>query len=101
MQDLMDKRRYPIFMSIASTFTILAGALLFWHISGGLQPVWILSKPGLGFTIGSLIALGVYGIGFFLIRPRAGRLGALGKAVGASGGPPTPAQAAEQRGGGK
>lgn len=95
MQGLIEKRRYPLFMNIVSALTIVAGALLFWSASGGLQAAWLTSGPGLGFTIGSVVALVVYGIGFFMIRPRAERLGALGKAIGMAGGPPTPAQAAE------
>lgn len=95
MQGLIDKRHYPIFMNVASTLTILAGVLLFWHMSGGLQPAWILSKPGIGFTIGSVVAIAVFGIGFFMIRPRAGRMGAIGKAVAKANGQPTTEQAAE------
>ncbi len=95
MQTLIEKRRYPMFMNIASTLTIVAGALLFWSTSGGFQWVWVASGSGLGFTIGSVVALVVYGIGFFMIRPRAERLGQLGKAIGMAGGPPSPEQAAE------
>lgn len=95
MQNFIEKRRYPLFMNMVSALTIVAGALLYWHMSGGLQPAWITSGPGLGFTIGSAVALVVYGIGFFMIRPRAERLGALGKAIGIAGGPPTPEQTAE------
>lgn len=95
MQTLIERRRYPMFMNIASALTIVAGALLYWSISGGFQWVWVTSGPGLGFTLGSVIALVVFGIGFFMIRPRAERLGELGKAIDAAGGPPTPEQAAE------
>lgn len=56
---------------------------------------WITSGPGLGFTIGSLAALAAYGVGFFGIRPRVERMNALGQAIAAAGGPPTPEQAAE------
>ncbi len=95
MQNFIEKRRYPLFMNIVSTLTIVAGVLLYWHMSGGLQPAWLTSGPGLGFTIGSVVALVVFGIGFFMIRPRAERLGQLGKAIGMAGGSPTPEQAAE------
>lgn len=95
MQDFIERRRYPLYMNIVSALTILAGALLFWNTSGGLQANWLKSGPGLGFTIGSVVAFVVYLIGFFFIRPRAGRLGALGKEVAQAGGPPSPEQAAE------
>jgi uncharacterized membrane protein len=95
MQDLVTKRRYPTFMNVSSGLTILAGLLLFWIVSGGLSMAWITSGPGLGFTIGSLAALAAYGVGFFGIRPRVERMNALGQAIAAAGGPPTPEQAAE------
>lgn len=95
MQGFIERRRYPLYMNIVSALTILAGALLFWNTSGGLQSAWIKTGTGLGFTIGSVVALAVYVIGFFMIRPRAEQLGALGKQIGMSGGPPTAEQAAE------
>lgn len=94
MQGFMERRHYPLFMNVVSALTIVAGVLLHWNTSGGLQPAWIRTGPGLGFTIGSVVALAVYLIGFLMIRPRAGRLGALGRQIG-SGGPPTAEQAAE------
>lgn len=95
MRAMIEKRRYPAFMNLVSALTIVSGLFLYWSSSGGLQPTWITSGPGLGFTIGSVVALVVYGIGFFLIRPRAERLGELSKAIAAAGGPPAPEQAAE------
>ncbi len=95
MQDLVGRHRYPMFMNMSSMLTILAGLGLYWVTSGGLSLVWVTSGPGLGFTLGSLAALAAFGIGFFGIRPRAERIGALGAAIGAAGGPPTPEQGAE------
>lgn len=95
MQDLIEKRRYPLYMNVASALTIIAGALLYWNTSGGLQPLWIQSGPGLGFTIGSVAAIGAYLVGFFMLRPRAERMGKLGQQIARAGGPPEPAQAAE------
>lgn len=95
MQDLVDKRRYPIFMNVASMLTIAAGLGLLWLVSGGLSAAWIMSGPGMGFTIGSVAALMAFGIGFFGIRPRAQRLGAIGAAIAAAGGPPTAEQGME------
>jgi hypothetical protein len=94
-QDFIQKRRYPLFMNVVSALTIVAGALLYWIISGHLQPAWITTGPGTVFTIGAGAATVVYRIGFFMIRPRAERLAMLGKAVSNAGGPPAPEQAAE------
>jgi uncharacterized membrane protein len=95
MQNFIERRRYPLYMNIVSALTIVAGALLYWNTSGGLQSTWIKSGPGLGFTIGSVIAIFVYSIGFFMIRPRAERLGKLGQEINMAGGAPTPVQANE------
>jgi uncharacterized membrane protein len=95
MQGLIERKRYPLYMNVASALTVVAGALLYWNTSGGLQGAWFRTGAGLGFTIGAAIALVVYLIGFLMIRPRAERLGKLGKQIGQSGGPPTAEQAAE------
>lgn len=95
MQDLVGKHRYPLFMNVTSMLTILAGLALYWLSSSGLSAAWITSGPGLGFTLGALAALAAFAIGFFAIRPRAERMGALSAAVAAAGGPPTAEQGAE------
>jgi hypothetical protein len=95
MQDLIDRRRYPLYMNVVSALTVLAGLLLYWNTSGGLQMAWVRTGPGLGFTLGSLVALVVYALGFLMLKPRAERMGQLGQEIGQAGGPPTPVQAAE------
>ena len=95
MQALIQKRRYPLYMNVSSALTIIAGALLYWYTSGGLQPAWVQSGPGLGFTIGSVAAIGAYLVGFFMLRPRGERLGKLGQQIAMSGSTPDPAQVAE------
>lgn len=95
MQYFMGRQRFGLFMNIASGLTVGAGALLYWRASGGLQLPWLASGPGVVFTLGSLVGIGVYVLGLFLIKPRAERLGALGQAIQAAGGPPSAAQVAE------
>lgn len=97
MQSFIGKRRVPLFMNTVSSLTVAAGALLYWSTSGGLQGAWLSSGPGIGFTIGSVAGIVVYGIGFFMIRPRAERLSAIGGAIALGGGPPTAEQGAEMQ----
>lgn len=92
MQSLMERRRYPLFMVATSLLTVLAGGILYWFSSGGFNAAWIVSGPGIGFTIGSLAALVAFLVGNFGIGPTAAQLGALGQQIGASGGSPTPEQ---------
>lgn len=93
MRAYMGRRKYPLFMQINSTVTVLAGLALYWVTSGGLQPERIFSGPGLGYTIGSVAGLLSFLIGMLLIGPRAGRMSKLGAAIEAAGGPPSSAQA--------
>lgn len=95
MGHLVGRGRYPLYMSIVSLLTILAGALLYLYTSGGLQINWIKTGPGIGFTIGSVVSIAVYFIGMFMIKPRAERLAAIGKEIGVAGGAPSAVQAAE------
>jgi uncharacterized membrane protein len=95
MQYFMGRRNYGAFMGATSALTVLAGALLFWRSSGGFQWAWMRSGPGLMFTLGSVVGIVVFLWGMLLIGPRAGRMTALGQAIAAAGGPPTPAQVAE------
>jgi uncharacterized membrane protein len=92
MQSLVQRRRYPMFMMINSLLTVVAGGVLFWYASGGLNLAWITTGPGLGFTIGSVAALVAFFVGSLGIGPTSGRLGALGQQIAAAGGPPSPDQ---------
>lgn len=56
MDYLMKRRGMGIFFPIVAALTILAGAVLYWHDSGGLQAAWITSPTGLAYTIGGLAA---------------------------------------------
>lgn len=88
------KLRYPMFIAIAAGTNVLAGFLLYWHDSAGLQLAWITTPTGLGFTFGALCALTGFGLGMGYIKPTAEKLAAIGKAMHAGGGPPSSAQLA-------
>jgi uncharacterized membrane protein len=92
MQNLAERRKYPLFMISTSLLTVLAGGILYWFSSGGFNAAWITSGPGIGFTIGSLAALVAFLVGNFGIGPTAAQMGALGQQIGTSGGSPTPEQ---------
>jgi hypothetical protein len=79
----------------ASLLTILSGVWLYYVDSGGLQLRWVATGPGLGFTIGSVVGITFFFLGFLMIKPRGERMAELGKEIGMSGGPPSPAQVAE------
>jgi uncharacterized membrane protein len=89
---LVGRGRFSLFMTVSSALTVTSGALLFWYASGGLKPGWITSGPGLVFTVGSVVGVVVYIFGMTLVKPRADRLGVIGREIAVAGGPPTPTQ---------
>jgi uncharacterized membrane protein len=95
VQHMVTKRRYSIFMAIASTLTVLSGALLLWEYGKGQWLSLVQTGPGLGFALGSAVGVIVYFVGMFGIKPRAERLVLIGNEIQTNGGLPTPAQGAE------
>lgn len=95
VQHMVTKRRYSIFMAMASTLTVLSGALLIWQIAGGRWLDYMSTGPGLGFVLGSVVGALVYLVGMFGVKPRADRMAKIGQEIQAAGGPPTPQQGAE------
>lgn len=90
MQTLTGRRKYPFFMISTSLLTVLAGGVLYWYSSGRLNPAWITSGPGIGYTLGSLAALVAFLVGNFGIGPTSAQLGELGGRLAASGEAPDP-----------
>jgi hypothetical protein len=97
MQNLMERRKYPIFMMVTSLLTILAGGALYWFSSGGLNWSWTATGPGLGFTVGSIAALLAFFLGMFGIGPTSGQIAALGQQIAAAGTGSTPEQVNQMR----
>jgi uncharacterized membrane protein len=87
--ELVGRRHVPIYFLVASTLTVLAGAILYWRDSGGLQLSWITSATGLAFTIGGLSALAAWVGGNLLIPKALGVVGGIGGEMKAAGGPPS------------
>lgn len=94
---MVTKRRFSIFMVIASTLTVLSGALLIWQSAGGQWRAYLSTGPGLGFALGSIVGILVYLVGMFGVNPRAIRMAKLGDEIKAAGGPPSAAQSAEMQ----
>jgi uncharacterized membrane protein len=88
--EIIARRRFPVAITILSTVTILAGAILYWRDSSGLNPAWITSPTGLGFTVGALAAIVSWLLGPLAIKPTIEKLDHLGGELLAAGRPPTP-----------
>jgi len=97
MQYFMGRTGYVIAQSIAGPLTVLAGLILYWSDSGGLQNAWITTPAGLGFTVGAIFGLIAFGIGFFISRTTAEKMTALGREMQSAGKPPTPEQMSKMK----
>jgi hypothetical protein len=77
--------------------TIATGFLLYWNASVGFQPAWMRSVTGMTFGFGAVMAIAAVVVGLMVNAPTANRIGALGGAIMAGGGKPSPEQAAEMK----
>jgi uncharacterized membrane protein len=90
MQFVVRRRRLTEIFSLAAILTSAAGLLLYWHDSGGFNPAWTRTVPGLALTFGGLAGLATFVIGFFVNRPVSRRMGTLAAQIGTQS-PPDPA----------
>jgi uncharacterized membrane protein len=97
MGHLATRKRLPLVITLSGIVTVLAGLLLYWRASGGLDADWITSGPGLGFTIGAVAAIVTLALGLSITKPAVDRIGALGQEIAGRGGQPTPEQGAEMQ----
>jgi len=80
MQALDKKGMFKI-LPIAALFTILSGAYLYWHDSGGLMGSWFSTAFGLAMTVGAVTAIVAYIIGLSLMRPAQIQIGTLASSL--------------------
>jgi len=90
---LSQVRRMPLYLMGATILTILSGIGLYWRDSAG--GAWSRSGPGFVFGLGGVLGILGAGIGMAVNSPAGKRLGALGAAAQARGGPPSPDELAE------
>lgn len=97
LQELMARRRLPVFMLATGAVTIAAGLFLYWRDwqAAGSLGDWIGTRYGAILTVGSVAALLGWLIGLFGLKPLQQRMLQLAAQVAAAGGPPPPDRAAE------
>ena len=95
MSTLLTQGRAARYFEIAALTTVIAGSLLYWRASNGLQAEWIASPTGMAFTIGAAAAIISLVWGGLMVGPAGKRAARLEADVAAQGGLPTAAQQLE------
>jgi hypothetical protein len=89
MHHVVRNRRVVRAIVGAGALNVVVGLLLYWRASAGLNPAWIGSGMGIGFTIGGIAAIAAWLLGLTVIGPTVERLDEAGTAMATAGRPPT------------
>jgi uncharacterized membrane protein len=93
MQQLMVRRRLPIFLGIAMLLTVLSGLIMYARLASATHGAWPGTPPGMAYGIGGLAAILAAVAGFAISGSAGRRMVAIGQRI--EGGRPTPEQLAE------
>jgi uncharacterized membrane protein len=74
----------------AAISTVVAGLLLYWPTSGGLNPAWLSSPNGITLTIGALFGITTLLHGLFAAGPATRRMAVIANEILGHQGPPSP-----------
>lgn len=85
VDEMVNRRKVPIYFVTVSTLTILAGVILYWRDYGGIDT----SPTGLALGLGGLAALVAWLGGNLLIPKTLGQLTAIAAEIRAADGPPS------------
>jgi uncharacterized membrane protein len=98
MQQVMQRRRLPVYLAVAMALTLLSGLGMYGRLAALTHGAWAASRPGIALGVGGLAAILAALVGVVFARPAGARLAALGETMQqtqAAGGRPSPAQLAE------
>jgi uncharacterized membrane protein len=95
MQRLIAAYHFPVYMTTGGALTVLSGILMYANLSRGFSMEWIGSIHGMDLTIGGLAAIIAFLLGILVNKPRADRMGRIGREIMQAGGKPTENQVAE------
>jgi hypothetical protein len=97
MQELMQRSRISVYMNAAAGVSMLSGFILYGRLVAATDGAWAATRSGMAFGLGGVATILAAIIGGAVLRRNGDRLAKLGAAVQASGGTPTPEQAAEMQ----
>lgn len=89
VDEVINRRKAPIYFAAMSTLAVLGGVLMYWRDSAGLSNDWMTSATGLVFGFGGLCAIAAWLGGNLFITPAVKAVAAIGGEMKAAGGPPS------------
>lgn len=89
VDEVINRRKAPIYFALFSTLTVLGGVLMYWKDSNGLSSDWMTSTTGIVFGLGGICAIAAWLGGNLFITPAVKAVAAVGGEMKAAGGPPT------------
>jgi uncharacterized membrane protein len=94
-RQLIGVRQYPKKIFIIALLAVLSGFALYYQNISMSDGAFARSRAGMVYGLGGVAAVLTLVAGMVIMTPTSAKLGKLGAAIQASGGPPTPEQAAE------
>ena len=77
----LQERHYLTIMPIIAILTVVSGLVMFWYLSGRLDPGWMGTSYGMSLSMGGAVSIVAAVIGLGVMRPAALRVGRLGAAL--------------------
>lgn len=88
-------RRFPAVILASAATTVLAGIVLLWMTTNGLEAGLLLAPSRIGFTIGGIAGILTFALGSLYVFPRTQRVVGLMETAMADGRPPSPEEQAQ------
>lgn len=94
MRHLMGVQKYPVRIATSGVLVILSGLGMYWRNGSLSNGIWFRSRSAMVYGVGGLSAIIALVFGLAVLTRAAAKMNQVGAAVQASGGPPSPEQAA-------
>lgn len=88
-------RWFSRWVLIAATTTVVAGVLLLWTSTNGLDPALLFGPSRVGFTVGGIVAIFTFAFGSLYVYPRTERVVRIMSDVMAAARPPAAEEQAQ------
>jgi hypothetical protein len=92
---LLRHRSFATVILASAAATVLAGVVLLWITTNGLDPGRAFAASRLGFTLGGIVGVLTFALGSLYVYPRTRRIVAVMAGVMDAARPPTPEEQAE------